>query len=74
MKTTGVALPPDGRKSGEARTTHLIHFDGPAVTGRREINATWLATWQADDAGRPAMLKSLICQAWEDVAAAGAQP
>lgn len=74
VKTTGVVLPPDGRKSGEARTTHLIHFDGPAAAGRREINATWLATWQADGKGHPKTLKSLICQSWEDVLAEGAQP
>ena len=38
VKTTGVNLPE--KKAGtEARTTHLIHLDGPAAAGRRGVGA-----------------------------------
>lgn len=66
VKTVGVTLP-ETRKAGEAKTIHLIHIDGPTANGRREINATWLATWRIDAEGHPSQLLSLICQKWEDV-------
>lgn len=50
LKTLGVHKP-DARAGAPGRTTHLFHLDGPAAeSGRREINATWIATWGADDA------------------------
>ena len=73
VKTTGVTLP-EGKKAGEARTTHLIHLDGQSPGGRCEVNATWLATWTTDAAGHPANLGALTCQAWEEVETTAAQP
>ncbi len=66
VKTVGVTLP-EAKKTGEARTTHLVHLDGPSPLGRREINATWEATWKITAEGQPAGLVSLICQTWEEV-------
>ena len=60
VKTTGVKL------DAEPRTTHLLHLDGPAAGGRREINATLTAGWGKDAEGGPLLL-SLTCGGWEDV-------
>ena len=65
VKTVAVSVPE--KKGGtEAKTTHLIHFDGASPGGRREINATWQAEWRMDRDGRPAQLRSLVCKAWEE--------
>ena len=66
VKTVAVSLP-EGKKAGEARTTHLIHLDGASPGGRREINATWAAVWQTGADGRPQRLRAITCQAWEEV-------
>jgi len=70
IKTVDVSLPPD-KSAGAAHTVHLIHLDGPSPAGRREINATWRAGWQP---GQPPQLRSLTCDAWEEVETPAARP
>jgi hypothetical protein len=66
VKTVAVSLP-EKKGATEAKTTHLIHFDGVSAGGRREINATWQADWRLDKDGRPAQLRGILCRAWEEV-------
>lgn len=66
VKTVAVTIP-EKKGAGEAKTTHLIHLDGPSAAGRREINATWDAVWRMDKNGHPEQLHSLVCKSWEEV-------
>jgi hypothetical protein len=70
IKTVGVSLPA-GDAGGDARTIHLVHIDGPSPAGRREVNATWRATWQP---GSPPQLRALACETWEEVETPAAHP
>lgn len=76
VKTLGVKKPaPASGQPGQ--TTHLFHVDGPVASpgpgspapGRREINATWIATWAADNS-----LLSLQAVKFEEVTTAEAAP
>jgi hypothetical protein len=72
IKTVGVSLPP-GDAGGDARTIHLVHLDGPSPRGRREINTTWRASWRKGGDASP-QLRSLTCEAWEEVESSATHP